>query len=82
MQDDIYLKEYELKKKEYKKILDTEIFEVRSDKLFAYLFNASDIKTLEWLISKVLDIDITEVLGKVTIQNIRILNPKYEESSK
>ena len=70
-QEEIKL-ELERAREEYYKLLNTPIFQVRLDKLFSYLFNESMISSVEWMISKVLDIDIKDVIGKVTIHNIKV----------
>ena len=64
--------ELERAREEYFNLLNTPILQVRLDKLFSYLFNESMISSVEWMISKVLDVDIKEVTGKVTIHNIKV----------
>ena len=78
MLDEKDLSLYDAEINAYLNSLDTEIFEVRFDRLYAYLFNERQMKTLEWLMSKVLDIDIKEVIGKVIFHNTRtpLLTPK------
>ena len=70
--------EYNRLRAEYSKVLNTQIFEVRLDRLFAYLFNEKMMSAIEWMMSKVLDIDTKEVIGKVKVHNVKIplLAPK------
>ena len=57
---------------EYYKLLNTPILQVRLDKLFAYLFNESTISAIEWMLSKVLNVNINDIIGKVSVHNIRV----------
>ena len=57
---------------EYKKSIDTQILQIRADRLFAFLINEREMKTIEWLMSKILDIKISEVEGKIIVKNSRI----------
>ena len=80
-QEEIEL-ELERVREEYYDHLNTQILQVRLDKLFSYLFNESMISSVEWMISKVLDVDIKEVIGKVTIHNIKVPLLSPQEKTK
>ena len=49
--------------------MKTEILQVRNDILFSNLFNEKDIKAVEWVASQILECDVKELKGKVSVKN-------------
>ena len=58
------------------------ILQVRSDNLFHDLFNENDITTLEWVVSKILDVKYEDIKGKVSILNSRLTRINKKEKNR
>ena len=58
------------------------ILQVRYDKLFHDLFNENDMSLLEWTASQILECDVSEVKGKVSVLNIRLPRTNEKERIK
>ena len=59
-----------------------QILQVKSDKLFHDLFNEKDIKAVEWVASQILECDVKEIKGKVSVKNVRLTRTNPNERSK
>ena len=59
-----------------------EILQVRSDILFSNLFNEKDIKAVEWVASQILECDVKELKGKVSVKNVRLTRTNKKERTK
>ena len=62
--------------------MQTEILQVRSDILFHDLFNEKDIKAVEWVASQILECDVKELKGKVSVKNVRLTRTNKKERTK
>ena len=62
--------------------MQTEILQVRSDILFHDLFNEKDIKVVEWVASQILECDVKELKGKVSVKNVRLTRTNKKERTK
>ncbi len=62
--------------------MKTEILQVRSDILFHDLFNEKDIKAVEWVASQILECDVKELKGKVSVKNVRLTRTNKKERTK
>ena len=62
--------------------MQTEILQVRSDILFHDLFNEKDIKAVEWVASQILECDVKELKGKVSVKNVRLTRTNKKEITK
>ena len=51
--------------------MKTEILQVRNDILFHDLFNEKDIKAVEWVASQILECDVKELKGKVSVKKCK-----------
>ena len=51
---------------------ETEILQVRSDRLFKDLFNEYEMDTLEWTVMQILNCSHDEIKGQVTVDNVRL----------
>ena len=58
------------------------ILQIRYDKLFHDLFNENDMSLLEWTASQILECDVSEVKGKVSVLNIRLPRTNKKERIK
>ena len=58
------------------------ILQIRYDKLFHDLFNENDMSLLEWTASQILECDVSEVKGKVSVLNIRLPRTNEKERIK
>ena len=56
------------------------ILQVRYDKLFHDLFNENDMNLLEWASSQILECDVKEIKGNVSVLNIRL--PRINENER
>ena len=59
-----------------------QILQVKNDKLFHDLFNEKDIKAVEWVASQILECDVKEIKGKVSVKNVRLTRTNPNERSK
>ena len=59
-----------------------QILQVKSDKLFHDLFNEKDIKAVEWVASQILECDVKELKGKVSVKNVRLTRTNKKERTK
>ena len=62
--------------------MKTEILQVRNDILFHDLFNEKDIKAVEWVASQILECDVKELKGKVSVKNVRLTRTNKKERTK
>ena len=62
--------------------MQTEILQVRNDILFHDLFNEKDIKAVEWVASQILECDVKELKGKVSVKNVRLTRTNKKERTK
>ena len=62
--------------------MKTEILQVRNDILFSNLFNEKDIKAVEWVASQILECDVKELKGKVSVKNVRLTRTNKKERTK
>ena len=58
----------------FSQAFNTSILQVRSDNLFNYLFNRRNKFNLEWMMSKILDIDYLDIKGKIKVLNLKNSN--------
>ena len=62
--------------------MKTEILQVRNDILFHDLFNEKDIKAVELVASQILECDVKELKGKVSVKNVRLTRTNKKERTK
>jgi len=63
-------------------MVETEILQVKSDRLFKDLFNEYEMDTLEWTVMQILNCPYEDIKGKVSVDNVRLNNISTSERVK